>query len=75
MEWSCFAPRHGQGTQRGAAGSRDLRAGNLRTGDMVPAQHHSVTERSRAAFAMTLTEDSAIAAAAMIGDSRMPRIG
>jgi len=31
--------------------------------------------RRRRALAMTLTEESAIAAAAMIGDSRMPNIG
>ena len=31
--------------------------------------------RSRSALPITLTEDSAIAAAAMIGDSRMPNAG
>ena len=36
---------------------------------------HSFMLRNRAAFAITLTEDSAIAAAAMIGDSRMPKNG
>lgn len=40
-----------------------------------PSGHHSFTPRSRDAFAITLTEDSAMAAAAMIGDSRMPKNG
>jgi hypothetical protein len=39
------------------------------------ASPQSLTRRSRAAFPITLTDDSAIAAAAMIGDSRMPRNG
>jgi len=37
--------------------------------------HHSRAVRSRIALPITLTEDSAIAAAAMIGESRMPKIG
>ena len=36
---------------------------------------YSFTPRSRDAFAITLTDDSAMAAAAMIGDSRMPKNG
>ena len=35
----------------------------------------SFTLASRSALPMTLTEDSAIAAAAMIGDSKMPNTG
>jgi len=35
----------------------------------------SLTARSRSAFITTLTEDSAIAPAAMAGDSRMPNAG
>ena len=31
--------------------------------------------RNRNAFPTTLTDDSAMAAAAMIGDSRMPKLG
>ena len=34
-----------------------------------------LTVRRRNALAMTLTDDSAMAAAAMIGDSRMPNAG
>ena len=41
----------------------------------APSNHHSFTPRSRDAFAITLTDDSAMAAAAMIGDSRMPKNG
>ncbi len=36
---------------------------------------HNVTRLRRSALVTTLTEDSAIAAAAMIGESRMPKIG
>lgn len=36
---------------------------------------HNFTARSRAALAITLTEDNAIAAAAMIGDNSKPKIG
>jgi hypothetical protein len=36
---------------------------------------HSVPRLRRSALVTTLTEDSAIAAAAMIGESRMPKIG
>ena len=36
---------------------------------------YSLTFRSRAAFAMTLTDDSDIAAAAIIGDSSIPKNG
>jgi hypothetical protein len=36
---------------------------------------YSFTALNRAAFPMTLTDDSAIAAAAMIGESRMPKVG
>ena len=36
---------------------------------------HSVTRLSRSAFITTLTDDNAIAAAAMIGDSIMPKTG
>ena len=37
--------------------------------------HQNFMPFSRAAFAMTLTDDSAMAAAAMIGDRRMPNNG
>ena len=40
-----------------------------------PNSYHSFTRRSRSALAMTLTEESDIAAAATIGDSRMPNAG
>lgn len=36
---------------------------------------HSRVARRRSAFPTTLTEDSAIAAAAMIGDSSTPKVG
>ena len=36
---------------------------------------YSCNVRSRRALLMTLTEESAIAAAAMTGDSRMPKLG
>lgn len=36
---------------------------------------YNFAARSRSALPTTLTEDSAIAAAAMIGDSRMPKAG
>ncbi len=41
----------------------------------VRSGRHSRTVRRRMALPITLTEDSAMAAAAMIGDSRMPKIG
>ena len=40
-----------------------------------PADQSSRTRASRSALAITLTEDSAIAAAPSIGDSRMPNHG
>ena len=42
---------------------------------LAPAPGQSLTARSRAALPMTLTDESAMAAAAIIGDSRMPRTG
>ena len=36
---------------------------------------HKDTRRNRSEFPTTLTEESAMAAAAMIGESRMPNIG
>jgi len=39
------------------------------------AWFHSCTVRSRMALPITLTDDSAIAAAAMMGESRMPKTG
>ncbi len=36
---------------------------------------YNLAPRSRSALPTTLTDDSAIAAAAMIGDSRMPKLG
>src|SRR3546814_857387 len=39
------------------------------------ADVHRVTRLRRSALVTTLTDDSAIAAAAMIGESRMPKIG
>ena len=39
------------------------------------ADVHNVTRLRRSALVTTLTDDSAIAAAAMIGESRMPKIG
>jgi len=41
----------------------------------VLAGTHNATLRNRKALPMTLTEDSAIAAAAMMGESRTPRNG
>ena len=40
-----------------------------------PADAHSRTVLNRIALPITLTDDSAMAAAAMIGDSRMPKNG
>ena len=42
---------------------------------VVCVQGSSDTERRRSAFAITLTDDSDMAAAATMGDSRMPRTG
>ena len=39
------------------------------------APSHSFTRLSRSALAITLTDDIAIAAAAITGDSRMPKNG
>ena len=36
---------------------------------------HRCTARSRSALPMTLTDERAMAAAAMMGDSRMPNVG
>ena len=67
------------------AGRRHLKAARAGCDMMPPVKganerlstlpDHSFTPRSRDAFAITLTEDSAMAAAAMIGDSRMPKNG
>ncbi len=43
-------------------------------GSVRPGRH-SRTVRRRMALPITLTDDSAMAAAAMIGDSRMPKSG
>ena len=68
-----------------SAGRRHLKAARAGCDMMPPVKganerlstlpDHSFTPRSRDAFAITLTEDSAMAAAAMIGDSRMPKNG
>lgn len=50
------------------------RAGWLPMGAAQP-NDHSRTARRRIALPITLTEDNAIAAAAMIGDSRIPKNG
>ncbi|WP_144413045.1 hypothetical protein [Nitrosomonas communis] len=42
---------------------------------MAALYSYSLTTRSRNALLITLTEDSAIAAAAKIGESKMPRNG
>ncbi len=39
------------------------------------ADAHNLTRLSRSAFPSTLTDDKAMAAAAMTGDSRMPKKG
>lgn len=69
-------------TPLGQSGSRVLGAcrGRLQTGrEAAPNAVESIVQlcayRSRKAFAITLTDDSAIAAAAMIGDSRIPKKG
>ena len=46
-----------------------------RRGALLRRRHHSRTVRNRSAFPTTLTDDSAIAAAPMIGESRMPKNG
>ena len=51
----------GRRARRGSDGSRSVR--------------QSFTPRRRAALAITLTEESAMAAAAMTGESRMPKNG
>lgn len=71
--------RPGSGTTHEAV-SRRRRGGlppaaSLAADMQMVAHGHSFTPRSRAALAITLTEDSAIAAAAMIGDSRRPKNG
>lgn len=48
---------------------------NRRATHAIMPRPQSFTVRSRATLAITLTEDSAIAAAARIGDNRMPKIG
>ena len=42
---------------------------------LAPAPGQSLTARSRAALPMTLTDESAIAAAAMMGESSRPSTG
>jgi hypothetical protein len=42
---------------------------------MTSREVHNEIRRSRSEFPTTLTDESAIAAAAMIGESRMPKIG
>ena len=64
---------------------RGIGAGRLSQGnqDDVPSDlksprsiaDHNLSRRSRKALPMTLTDDNAIAAAAMTGDSRMPKAG
>ena len=53
------------------------RGQNDRAGHFDPASRpaHNETRRSRRAFAITDTEDRLIAAAAIIGESRMPKAG
>ena len=41
----------------------------------VGTAHYNLVTRNRSALPTTLTEDNAIAAAAMIGDSRSPNTG
>ena len=62
---SCPAPN---APRRRSGGCTDAAAQGAR-GD------YSFTRRSRSALLTTLTDDSAMAAAAMIGDSRMPKAG
>jgi hypothetical protein len=42
---------------------------------VVGPECHNLTARSRIALPITLTDDKAMAAAAMIGESRMPKNG
>ena len=46
-----------------------------RMGRLHQWANHNLTLRSRAAFMITLTDESAIAAAAITGESRMPKTG
>ena len=50
-----------------------VRRAALHPGNERP--NYSLVSRSRSAFPTTLTDDSAIAAAAMIGDSNSPNVG
>src|SRR5690606_22416432 len=70
------AGRRGDGTgRRGADGGRRGRRDLARDGGVSGRRQSMRTIRSRSALAITLTDDSAIAAAAMTGDSRMPKTG
>ena len=42
---------------------------------LAVCQPYSLTRPSRSALAITLTDDNAIAAAAMTGDSKIPKAG
>lgn len=52
-----------------------LSAGHFARVATGPVEHYSFVTRSRNALPTTLTEDSAMAAAAMIGDSSIPNVG
>ena len=58
-----------------AKGRRERQCAATAAPRAIMMRPHSFTVRSRAALAITLTEDSAIADAAIIGDSRMPNTG
>jgi hypothetical protein len=71
-------PRKGEGDQNtGISESVSLRGGDRGGGQLAPALQppYNFTVFSRSAFAITLTELSAIAAAAIIGDSSHPVSG
>src|SRR5262245_44925598 len=68
-------PARSSGAMRAAIGPAELRLARKRHPRISVHGVHKDTRRNRREFPTTLTEESAIAAAAMIGESRMPKIG
>src|SRR5215831_2451359 len=64
-------PARASGAMRRLSRKRHRQA----SGDYEPRGVHNDTRRNRREFPTTLTDESAIAAAAMIGESRMPKNG
>lgn len=57
-------------------GDDDVRGGcRIRANSPATIQIYSFTDLNRNALAITLTDDSAMTAAAMIGERRMPKAG